>query len=236
MTDTTIELPATPMQLFDPARGSARPGARLVRARRHGRVAASIPLFVGFLLLALDALANDRTPAVFILMGAWLAAGTVYLAVLAGSWLVRSSLPPSELARELGKGSSSERNALMLPLIGVALVGPLSLHGAISLLLGCGPGPIGFDEWVMASLIIVGHAHLVFAFLVGRHATMLAEDIAGVSAKRTFLLTTLTSAIPGVLLYAIPPVLTAITGAVLVLPMYGWARRTLAVERVMAAR
>ncbi len=236
MSDTAIEIPATPMQLFDPSRGATRPGARLVRARRHARVAASIPLLMGFLLLALDALANDSTPAVFILAGAWLAAVAVYLAVLAGSYLVRSSLPPLELARDLGPGSSSERTALLLPLVSVALVGPLSLHGVIALLLGCGPGPIGFDEWVMASLIVVGHAHLVFAFLVGRHATMLAEDTRGVSAKRTFLWTTLASAIPGVLLYAIPPVLTAITGAVLAPPMYGWARRTLAVERAMVAR
>ncbi|OGQ26082.1 MAG: hypothetical protein A2138_17475 [Deltaproteobacteria bacterium RBG_16_71_12] len=236
MHEPACHLPTSPMQLSDPVRAERRRGPRLVRARRHARIAASVPLYVAFALLVLDAITVDSTPAVLILAGGWCAATMLYCAVLVGSWLLPSPLPASALARELGAGSALERNALVLPLVAVALVGPLSIHGAVSLLLGCGPGPIGFDEWVMASLIIVGHAHLVFAILVGRFGAMLADDVPPMSAKRTLLWTTVTAGVPGVLLYAIPPVLTALTGAVLLATMYAWARRTLVAERVLLVR
>ncbi|MBI1947335.1 MAG: hypothetical protein HYS27_16695 [Deltaproteobacteria bacterium] len=236
MHEPTCHLPATPTQLSDPVRADRRGGPRRVRARRHARVAASLALIAGFLALTLDAITADKAPAVFILAGTWCAALTLALCVGVASWLLPSPLPSSSLARELGAGSASERNALVLPLVAVALVGPLSIHGVISLLLGCGPGPIGFDEWVMASLLIVGHAHLVFAILLGRAGAALADNTDPMSAKRTLLWTVVTAGVPGALLYLIPPILTALTGAVLLPVLYAWARRTLAAERALLAR
>lgn len=236
MHEPTGHLPTTPMQLSDPVRADGRRGPRLVRARRHARMAATLPLLVSFVLLVLHAIGVGDAPAVLILTGGWCAAAALYCAVFACSWLCRSPLPASTLAREQGAGSALERNALVLPLVAVAMVGPLSIHGVIALLLGCGPGPIGFDDWVIASLIVVGHAHLVFAILAGRFGARLADDVPPGSAKRTLLWTTVTAGVPGVLLYAIPPILTALTGAVLIPAMFLWARRTLAVERALLIR
>lgn len=232
----TDELPATPVHLPDPARGFFRRGPFVVRAQRRARVGGALALLCGFVLLLLNATRVVDSSAHVVLAASWCAAVTVYLMLYVAAILGRPSLPAELLAREIGRGSASERNALVLPLVAVSLIAPLSIHGAISTLLGCGPGHLTFDDWVVASLVIVGHAHVVLAVLAGRDAVRMADDRAGVSAKRVLLWTSVTAGIPGVLLYGIPPILTAITGALLIPTMYAWARRTLTSERALLAR
>lgn len=226
--------PSLPVHLPDPTRGYVRSGPVVVRATQRARVAGALALLAGFVALLLDAARVLDEPALVILLGSWAAAVAVYLSVFLLSLVGRPRGAASLLALEVGAGSAAERNALVLPLVAVSLVGPLTLHGVVASLLGCGPGHLTFDDWVLISLLVVGHAHVVLAVLAGRDGARLADG-QKVSARRTLLWTAVTAGVPGVLLYAIPPVLTALTGAVLIPTMYAWARRTLAVERRMAA-
>ncbi len=85
--------------------------------------------------------------------------------------------------------------------------------------------------------MIVGHAHLVFACLAHRHVRSLTSGapIAAHAAIKTWALTVLAAAVPGILLVAIPPIITGVTGLFLVAPMFYWARTTMQRERTMLA-
>lgn len=232
MSPLAESLPSASVQLHDPARGFARGGPRIVLAQRRARMAGSVALLLGMFTLLLNAARVVQPSALVVLAASWCAAVAVYLVVYVLTLLAPPAMPAPLLARELGRGSASERNALVLPLVAASLLAPLSIHGGVSVLLGCGPGHLTFDDWVVASLIIVGHAHVVLAVLAGRDGARLADGHA-ISARRTLLWTSVTAGVPGVLLYAIPPALTALTGAVLIPTLYAWARRTLMSERAM---
>ena len=45
----------------------------------------------------------------------------------------------------------------------------------------------------------------------------------------------LVAAVPGILFFGLPPILTAVTGAVLIVPMFWWAQRIAARERATLA-
>src|SRR5260370_38098921 len=77
----------------------------------------------------------------------------------------------------------------------------------------------GYDEWIRVSVLIVGNAHIalaVCAFLFARrlHRSSLEEMHCRFHALwlKALGITVLVSAAPGVLLLAIPPVLTFVTG------------------------
>ncbi len=124
--------------------------------------------------------------------------------------------------------------SIALPLMAIALVGPLTLHAPFAIL---GDNLRTFATWIALSSAIVGHAHLVLAGLSARYAVQLGRDphMTG-GAGRALGWTVLASAIPGVVFLALPPILTAITGAVLVFAGFAWARRTMLRESAVVVR
>lgn len=216
-------LPAEPFAAVDPVRSDLARATVRVRARRAARVAGSLALLGGALLLCADALEVVDVDALVALAGAWLGAGVTGL--LAYGVVRATARPDPTLLRALGPGTASEKLSLVAPAVAVSLVAPLSLHGVVSLLLGCGPSATTFDDWVRLSLILVGHAHVALALRASFDAIAASEDRGSLRPLPAVGLATLVASVPGVLAYAVPPVLVFITGAAFVPALYGAIRR-----------
>ncbi|MEM1030916.1 MAG: hypothetical protein AAGN82_11235 [Myxococcota bacterium] len=131
-----------------------------------------------------------------------------------------------------------ERVSVTLPVVAVALLGPLTLHLPFVIdmadLDAFGPSFLeDFGTWVLLSSAIVGHAHLVFAIACYRQAVRLIDG--AISPTRAAVVAVmwavLAAAIPGIVLLALPPILTLVTGAVLGPVVFTRAQRTLDQER-----
>jgi hypothetical protein len=210
-----------------------------VLAARTGRVWAGAAGIGGAVLMALCAAASAFVPRVVhvsptsVLLASWPMMGAAYvIGRLAGERRQRAAaLPPAtgdvhaDLARlERAVRAAPiralavriERASTGLPMVAVGLLAPLTLHAAFRVLIGVGPD---LDEWIRLSLVLVGHAHLVLAYLLWRLATK-ACGLAVAELRREgrrarwpiLGLTVLASALPGALLFLIPPALTAVTG------------------------
>ena len=142
--------------------------------------------------------------------------------------------PPRALAAD--RAAALETWSVALPLAGLAFLLPLTLHYFVSPLLGS-DGPQKYDSWIRMSVMIVGHAHVALALLCVRFARRLhrAADVEQVRADgwKAYGLTVLVAAIPGVMLFALPPAITALTGLLFVPWMFEWARRRVATERLV---
>jgi len=97
---------------------------------------------------------------------------------------------------------------LAVPIIGIALIGPITLHLPFALL----ADPGAFDSWVATSTWITGPAHLAFALSGAIRATQLARARPAWSPRSVYLITVIVSCVPFVLMLAIPPILVAVTG------------------------
>jgi hypothetical protein len=128
--------------------------------------------------------------------------------------------------------SRLEAASLALPLTAVALLTPLTAH--LPFAFGTN-GLSGIDLWCRASAVIVGHAHLVLAGLFVRHAIRIRRASEPLELRtagwRILALTVAAAAVPGIVLFGLPPILTAVTGAVFI--PYAAA---LAVDRAIAER
>jgi hypothetical protein len=100
-----------------------------------------------------------------------------------------------------------------------------------------------FDTWIVLSMIIVPHAHLVVVACAARYARALVRNFpyrpenAGVGgALASVGYATAMSAVPGIVLIGIPPALTAVTGLVFIPAMYALARHWIAGDRRIEAR
>lgn len=202
---------------------------------------------VGLLDLALNRV--ETGDMVVVLLGTWPAMGLAWLLGQRASRrrLRLASRPPAPTgdpfadlaclgaerpARRLHDlAATQERASAALPLMALSLLLPLSIHATLmvmfSLLVGRLGALVTFDVWIGLSLVVVGHAHVVLAACGWRFAKRLHEvpddhllHEAHRSGKRAFWWTVLASAIPGALLYLIPPILTAVTGALFCAPMY----------------
>jgi hypothetical protein len=153
--------------------------------------------------------------------------------------------PDRELRAQVDR---SEVWSVALPMMAVSLLGPLTLHGVVYGVLclgswfhgGSGSEPMfgGFDWWIAFSLALVGHAHLVAAGLCYRYAKKAralkveeVDEMSERSERRTFWWTVLAAAIPGGLLYLIPPVIALFTGYGISWLMFRIMRRTIIQER-----
>ena len=114
--------------------------------------------------------------------------------------------------------------SLGLPMVGMVLAAPLTMHFVVYLMLG-GRLTDDFDTWIRLSAFLVGFAHIVLAILawgvaheivVGEHKTTAAGLVGN---------TTLAACVPGIIAVAIPPLLVAVTAALFVPFMLAWARR-----------
>lgn len=174
-------------------------------ARRAGRIAFGLVLLVGVASLAAAAWSGlfgadsaTRFGAVRVVGLTWL------LAILAGA-VVRA------IAARLRWRPAAEApfaESVMVPTAGIALLLPITLHLPVVVLLADAGA---FDFWVIASLWVTGLAHLVFAGLCALRAHQLVAGRPAVAPRTIYAATLITSCVPGVLLWAIPPLLVAIT-------------------------
>jgi hypothetical protein len=231
--------------------------AHVIHSRRTGRIWAGVTGVAGMSAIALTALCTALSGAAYrdsdtlthLLWISWPAMGAAY--VMGRIWSERGTTRRRAALRETDDASADlaraeaeeplddafdradalEVRSVRLPLIALALLMPLTLH---SLLVG----GRGFDMWIMLSLLIVGHAHLVLAWLGARFAKEAREmSIADVETERSkaqwaaFGYTVLASALPGAILYLIPPALTAVTALCVAPVMFNLASHWITSER-----
>ena len=129
---------------------------------------------------------------------------TWLIAVLAGvvAWRVAARLPftphPERLFAE----------SLMVPAAGIALLLPITLHMPVILVIR---DSAAFDVWVVASMWITGLAHAVFAIGSMLRGKQLIAGEPACSPRKIYIATVVTSCVPFAVLYAIPPVIVALT-------------------------
>ncbi len=125
-----------------------------------------------------------------------------------------------------------------LPMAAVSLLAPLTLHLAFwALFVRSTAEMLGeFDPWIVYGLALVGQAHVVLALYACRHAQRLLEaplghvdEIGG--AWRALGVTVFASAFPGVVIFSVPPLLTAVTGALFVPALFSAMKRVVIAER-----
>jgi hypothetical protein len=126
------------------------------------------------------------------------------------------------------------------PLAAMGLLLPLTLHLVVWLLRG-GAHSLEemkhFDVWIRISAVYVGLAHLVVAVCgarFGKHfgGHLDTPEVGAASRGWTVVgFATLAACVPGILIIGIPPLLTAVTGAVIIPPAFHLAGKTLAAER-----
>jgi len=98
--------------------------------------------------------------------------------------------------------------SLIAPTLGIAALGPITLHMTLVLPLW---GNHVFDAWVFQSLIVTGFTHVVFATTSALRAYELVAGKPARTPRSIYVATVVASCVPFVILYAIPPVLVAIT-------------------------
>ncbi len=140
--------------------------------------------------------------------------------------------PLVDLDARVARVRRLRRASLGLPLAAASLLGPLTLHYPFAALGDASARDFG--QWIVASGIIVGLAHLTLVGMSLRYVGRLlaAEESGEPLALRSewgfaLAMVVLASCLPGVVLLAIPPVLTAVTGVVLVPAMFHWAHAAL---------
>ena len=155
---------------------------------------------------------------------------------------------PLSCARELCE--RLETRSIAYPMVAFALAGPLLLHFVVYAMFVRGVHQHGyrdFDTWILVSALFVGHAHVYLALRAAAFARDLRLDqrlyqpgTARVEAARcgnsAWAGTTGISALPGVVLLAIPPLLVAITGGFVIPLMFRLAGRTVLRERALLTR
>jgi hypothetical protein len=156
-----------------------------------------------------------------------------------------AALPPGAALHSLA--ASQERDSASLPLIALSLLLPLSIHGALfavaSVATGSLPALVGFDYWICFCAVVVGHAHIGLACFgrdfASRLATIRDEDLLGEAERRAskaYWWTVLIAAIPGAVLILLPPILTAVTGALFCGAMFrGIAMKILQERKLLGA-
>ena len=131
-------------------------------------------------------------------------------------------------------GEALARWSLRLPMLGLALVMPMTLHAVVTVLIGK-LTPADFSGWIQISSVIVGQAYIVLGWLVYQDAGLIVSDVNAVPwTKRAWavlLKTSVASCIPSIVLLGVPPILTFITGAVFIPAMYFIAYRIQAWEQ-----
>jgi hypothetical protein len=200
------------------------PTMNQIFARRLGRIAFGLVLLIGVASLAAAAWSNfhsfhsaSRFGAVRLISLTWL------VAILAGA-VVRA------IAARLRWQPAVEAlfaESVIVPTAGIALLLPITLHLPVVVAVA---DASAFDFWVTASLCVTGLAHIVFAGLCVLRARQLIAGRPAVTPRAIYVATLLTSCVPFVLLWAIPPLLVAVT-ALPFLPMLRAMQRLVDRER-----
>ena len=243
--------------ILQQARAPFPPELLNLHARRVARSWAGGAGIVGAaLLLATEVI--DARFAAHTLLASWLLMGATYLALRVGgrplmelsigrrlrlSGDVYQDLAMLETggaaAWGLGRLRRLERPSLALPLVAASLLAPLSLHLLVAVLL-LGWTSAEFGRWATISAVLVGHAHvclLIFSLVhVSRVQASLTRDPAGLGSGSRFGMWALTwvataAAVPGAVLFFVPPFLVFLTGLAFVPAAFHWASSRAATER-----
>jgi len=184
-----------------------------VVGHRLSRIAFGAVLIAGTCALAIAA-ATQHGDTIRIIVSTWIAGG------LAAA-VARRHVPAHPNHDALGVAS------LVVPIVGLFLIGPLSLHLlVVALICVLNPGAdlaSGFDTWVAMSFVCVGLAHIVGAASAAVRAVQLARGLPAWSPSRVFCITVGASLLPGGLL-VFPPFLVAITGLPFVIILHAMER------------
>lgn len=232
---------------------------RSICAARIARALAGGVGIVGAILMSAYAL-GEGDAVTFALLGSGVAALATYtlvrlvltLAAFAG---VKRWSPPKltgELDADLARIDAShplrpiarrlqalEVWSTTLPLAALSLLMPLTIHYAVNALIG-ELSWLNFASWIRFSLLFTVHAHVALAILAVSFGQKLSKlnrtGVGSLSIEhewvRAWGMTIFVSAVPGVLLLAIPPLLTAITGLAFIPFMFILMHRRLIVERL----
>lgn len=225
-------------------------GVEQVHAVRSARIAAGRAGIIGVLTLVVAGLVQVlvlRKPPQgvlsLILVGTWIAAWVAYRSAhrkaaararLAARAPDPTDDPWADLARLAAMRPlttlqaltfSQERSSVSLPLVALALLMPLSIHGllyAVGAIASGNAESLGYyDLWIAMCAVLVGHAHIALACF-GRAFAGSLQSIpndrllseADRRSRSAFWWTVGVSAIPGGVLYLLPPIGTAVTGAI----------------------
>jgi hypothetical protein len=146
--------------------------------------------------------------------------------------------PP--LALLSARVDSLEFHSVWVPLMGWALVAPLSMHLMLALVLGwVGIEDLAkFDWWILVSLVLTGVGHGVLCMMAVRFARRLrgwrATTEGSPSVWAPYGWTMLGACAPGVILYAVPPLIAAVTS--LFVPVtFSWLKQRVLAERAALA-
>jgi hypothetical protein len=206
------------------------PAMSEIFARRIARIVFGGVLLAGVAWLFADATGLHRPP--------WSVDDTFGAArTIGATWLVAAlaAAVARRLAARVRLSGGPDRlfaESLMVPAVGIALLLPLTIHLPIALWI---TDSAGFDFWVQLSMGITGLPHAVFAFACAVRAYQLVADRRPAwSPRGIYIATVVTSCVPFILLYAIPPVLVALTGLPFI-PMMHAMGRIVARERAAAA-
>lgn len=138
-----------------------------------------------------------------------------------------------------------EAPALILPLVLASLVLPLAAHAAvyfpIAALTHTGEPLTGFSMWMYLSAMVVGHAHVALAICAGLFGRKLAasptdenDDEATRKAwVRAYWIAVGVASVPGILLLAVPTVLSLATGIAVIPLMFRAAAKLARRERAV---
>ncbi len=124
-----------------------------------------------------------------------------------------------------------------LVLAGLSLMAPLTLHLAYTAITHETPISLihNFSEWMRTSLVIVGHSHLVLAFMGWRYTWRLAVTDPGRSGVlagfKAVGAAALVAVLPGALLLGVPIALVAVTGAAFAPLAWWWATKRMRSDR-----
>lgn len=138
-----------------------------------------------------------------------------------------------------------EKAALVWPLVLASFFLPLAVHGAVYAPFAAFGGvahPLDdFSVWVMLSTVIVGHAHLALALCAAHFGSQLADAetpaITDASTRkawsRAFWVAVGVASAPGIILLAVPTVLSLATGIAVIPLMFRVAHQLALRERAV---
>jgi len=135
--------------------------------------------------------------------------------------------------------------SVWVPLMGWALVAPLSMHLMLAIALGwievpgTGPQHESFDGWILASVVLTAVGHAVLCKMAVRFARRLRTWSPASLAKppsvwAPYGWTMLGACVPGLILYCVPPLIAAVTS--LFIPVtFGALKHRVLRERALVA-
>lgn len=121
--------------------------------------------------------------------------------------------------------------------IAICLLAPLSLHAVIGFLL-MDASMTDYARWIRISLILVGHAHITLAVLAARYVRQLRNPIESgkePSWGTAFGWTILVTCLPGVILFAVPPLISVFTALAFVPFLFAFLKSRVQGERAIVA-